>query len=553
MFYTFVNEAGKKLSKESMGHVQDIHDSASSLGAGCTYGGLFQGDGMYEAARMREAALPMNTSHDALWDQLRTAVKTAHGQDQNSWSPDGPYVHDVFPSHVVYSYKGDTLKRPYTSTPGEGGAAGTVKLGDAKKVHVAYVDTKDDSKEAIRIITDVPVSAIERDIPDSVRKKANPEDFAGKGTSFPIFKAEDVDAALRSIGRAGSGNYDGPTLKANILRIAKKKGFAIPDSDKDGESVIITLPAGTEVVNESLQFFDVSKVKESALTTVPIKIIGPGWGSCAYYSTEAIKQAIADKVWSKGQHMYWNHATSAEEAERPEGDLSNLAAVMTRDAYWSDEGLDNKGPGAYTEAKVFSDFGTQVAEKGPHMGASINAAIKAHEGEVGGRKGKIADKIVKAFSTDFVTKAGAGGAPIVPVTESARGQKEIPMDEKAAEALRVENDALKAKVSIMEKANNHVVAVATVGAVLKEAGISFSQSLLERACQNPELTKEGAVTPEWVKAIVADFSQGYEGKVIGVGEAARGTDAAAAKKFEDNLRFLGVPEAGLAFAVKGRV
>ena len=127
------------------------------------------------------------------------------------------------------------------------------------------------------------------------------------------------------------------------------------------------------------------------------------------------------------------------------------------------------------------------------------------------------------------------------------------MDEKAIEAVRTENAELKAKIAKMYKANNHVVAVASVGAVLKEAGIPFNQSLLERACLKPDLTKEGAIDPEWVKAVVADFSSDQHGKIIGVGEAARGTDAAAAKKFEDNLRFLGVPEAGLAFAVKGRV
>lgn len=75
-----------------------------------------------------------------------------------------------------------------------------------------------------------------RDIPQSARDKMPSGDFAGKGTSFPISTQADVDAAFHSLGRAGSDNYPSDTIRRNIIRIARRKGFTLPKSaqgDKD--------------------------------------------------------------------------------------------------------------------------------------------------------------------------------------------------------------------------------------------------------------------------------------------------------------------------------
>lgn len=78
-----------------------------------------------------------------------------------------------------------------------------------------------------------------RDIPTAERKQASGTSFAGKNRSFPILKPADVSAAARSLGRAGSDNYSTATIKANIIRIAKRKGGAfieaLPDSWKTDE------------------------------------------------------------------------------------------------------------------------------------------------------------------------------------------------------------------------------------------------------------------------------------------------------------------------------
>jgi hypothetical protein len=58
------------------------------------------------------------------------------------------------------------------------------------------------------------------------RDKLPRKDFAGKHGSFPIVEPKDVADAAGLIGRAGAGNYDAGTLKANIIRIAKSRGAA---------------------------------------------------------------------------------------------------------------------------------------------------------------------------------------------------------------------------------------------------------------------------------------------------------------------------------------
>ena len=64
------------------------------------------------------------------------------------------------------------------------------------------------------------------------------EDYAGKDKSFPIVTPASVSAAASSIGRAGPENYSTDELKANIIKIAKRKGAdfvaELPKAWQDG-------------------------------------------------------------------------------------------------------------------------------------------------------------------------------------------------------------------------------------------------------------------------------------------------------------------------------
>ena len=348
----------------------------------------------------------------------------------------------------------------------------------------------------------------------------------------------------------------------DALRVFEKSYDGLLDvvrSFTESSDGAVTVTSG-EVVMESVDFGDYMPAKEAGLSHVPVKLIGPGWGSHAYYS-EALLKKSGPVAFRKGTHMYWNHASSTEEAERPEGDLNNLAAVLTKDAYWDQNGA--KGPGLYSEAKVFSDYSTQLAEKGPHIGVSINAAIKFHEGEADGKVGRIADDFIHAFSTDFVTKAGAKGAPVMesqrveaPQNQQVKEGSMSPEEIKAAEdartakaaALATENADLKARLQKMETGSFVSEAVRSVSLALTEAEIEFNPKLVERACISPVI-KEGKLDPEWLKGIVADFSPVGGGRIEGNGapltkESSKETGA----RIRETMKRLGVPEAGLDVA-----
>jgi hypothetical protein len=442
---------------------------------------FFKSKTPFEVARITEAALAFNTSHDALRDQLRAALRKEHGLTEDSWSSSGPWVTSVFPSQVVYQFEGKTYRRSYTVTAGEAGQEPTITLGGAAKpVHVAFVDSK------------------------------STESFGYLSTAPADWEFVDLPAVV-------------------------------------AEANVTVTPNGVTAVRESVTMDLLEDVKESArLPKVRVKLIQSGWGSKAYYPKEILKRD-GPTAFPKELHMYWNHQTDSEESERPENDVNNLAAVLTENAAWDDNGP--KGPGLYSYAKVFSDYASQVAEKGPHIGVSINAGIRGHVGEAEGRQGLIADEFVVGYSTDFVTKAGAGGAVITPVIESAGGtpaneRKGMTAEEiKAQETLTAENTSLKQRVLVMEAAHNRRLAIATVSAVLQEAGITFNEKLVERACVAPTM-KDGVPCPEWIKGVVADFSAGETGKVKDLGESkAPVVDKEANKRLRESMMRMGMSQA----------
>jgi hypothetical protein len=152
--------------------------------------------------------------------------------------------------------------------------------------------------------------------------------------------------------------------------------------------------------------------------TVPVKIIQPGWGSSGWYSKEVLQRDGA-KAFPKGTKMLWNHPTVTEEAERPEGDLNDLASELVSDARWMDNGP--KGPGLYADAKVFESYQAPINDLAPHIGVSIHARGKGMFGTAEGKEGVIVQEILESpFNrVDYVTMPGAGGA-IISLFEAVR-------------------------------------------------------------------------------------------------------------------------------------
>ncbi len=284
-------------------------------------------------------------------------------------------------------------------------------------------------------------------------------------------------ATLVDNNKAGVPDTDLPTVKAAV-RAAWKK--ANPDKAEDG------MPDG---IKESAAEFtlDYIPLVEKAVYpdgTMPIKIIRPGWGSSGYYSEEVLKRD-GPKVFTKGTQMFADHATQAEEAERPEGSIKDLVASFVNDAYYDSTGpigLDGKpaGPGLYANARVVEHWRPFVQELAPHTGLSIRASGVASQGEAEGRKGPIIEGIFARKSVDLVTAPGAGGQ-ILNLFESARsatatgGQEMSELQEAVAAKTAAETALTEAQTKIkdLETSNARLLE----GEILREATRFIEESL----------------------------------------------------------------------------
>lgn len=307
------------------------------------------------------------------------------------------------------------------------------------------------------------------------------------------------------------------------------------------QTVYTPVAEGADVViGDVIPLVEASAVAKDGTTR--LKIIQPGWGSSGYYSEEMLK-ADGPKVFTKGLHSYWNHPTATEETDRPERNLSDLAATLTSDAVWEDNGP--AGPGLYADAQVFGPYRDAVQELAPHIGVSIRAYGRATEGEADGRRGPVIDQLVAAQSVDFVTVPGAGGqvlqlfesagrmpAPVVSVQED-------PMSEQALQEAQAKIAALEAQVAraeereLLRSARDHAA-----NRLAQSALPDVTRTrLLDQVAANPPIVAESrtldvaafdARIDEAVKAELAYIEAiAPSGVIRGMGETTPATEADA--------------------------
>ncbi|MFI8595877.1 hypothetical protein ACIGDM_00995 [Rothia koreensis] len=139
-----------------------------------------------------------------------------------------------------------------------------------------------------------------------------------------------------------------------------------------------------------------------------VRIIDPGQGSSGYYPADTLTEAAQNRVIPAGTHMYVNHPSDQETYDRPEGDLRNLAGVLTEDARVGDNGA------LVAEAKLYPHWSC-LKDMSGDIGVSIrgNAEIDESSGV------RTVTKITEVQSVDFVTRPGRGGR-VLKVLENAR-------------------------------------------------------------------------------------------------------------------------------------
>ncbi|NOH14201.1 MAG: hypothetical protein HND51_21370 [Chloroflexi bacterium] len=212
-------------------------------------------------------------------------------------------------------------------------------------------------------------------------------------------------------------------VQANAPQLLRRPPWMFPENvparltEADEENVVdlVESDSGQEA---NAGFVPLNEAVVRRDGSIPIKLIGTGWGTEGYYSEEVLTRD-GPEVFVEGTQMFWDHPTVTEDAERPERSLRDLAAETISPARFDANGAE--GPGLYAEAKVFEGYREEVDELAPHIGLSILALGRKQIGEAEGRTGPIITEIVKARSVDFVTKAGAGGK-VVELFEAARGQ-----------------------------------------------------------------------------------------------------------------------------------
>lgn len=317
--------------------------------------------------------------------------------------------------------------------------------------------------------------------------------------------------------------------------------------------------------------------------TIPVKIIEPGWGSCGYYSADALKSSAS---LFEGAQMFWDHPTPGAMKELPERSLDRLAGVLSSVTF-QEKGVD--GPGLYGFAKPFSPYKERLPEMAPHIGLSILASGRLTEGEAEGRKGPIIEAITSAKSVDFVTVAGAGGK-VVSLFESLRGGVDTnPKEEKKVEDSGLKEALSQAQVELKEIRDENARLSAENAEHRAEAARYREADIIREARDVATETVRGAGVPDLTKArivesmaknppvkddkldkeaLVASIEEAIKseaeylakvvgaGRVTGLGKAEPIADEADARKIQESLgaafRGLGLSESQAKAAAQGR-
>lgn len=139
-------------------------------------------------------------------------------------------------------------------------------------------------------------------------------------------------------------------------------------------------------------------------------LIREGWGSSGYYSGEVLQRDVP-KRFPAGTKMFLNHATEAENRERPEGDLRYLVGTLAETPRYA-------GAEMVSVAQIYPHWVPVIDAMANDIGLSIRAEGVVESGAAGGKEGQIVKEITRGISVDFVTEAGAGGK-LGPLIESA--------------------------------------------------------------------------------------------------------------------------------------
>lgn len=404
-------------------------------------------------------------------------------------------------------------------------------------------------------------------------------DHTGDGKEGDVIYSSGGDTmsapySITSSGSKQTAAVDTAKAQKVIPVVSYKK--QVTSTSESASATETNVTGGAVKLCESATTLETITVRE-AKADYEIKLIAPGKGSSAFYPAEVLKRD-GPGVFKAGTHVYVNHPTLAEEAARPEGDVKNLAGVLTTDAVYHESHA--KGPGLYGRMKVFADHGQMVEEKAPHVGMSIRAGGIAESGKT--RDGlPILKELTHAESVDIVTRAGAGGMILTESAAGAQTQEVVAMtaEEAKVEAKKQVDLAVAEAVKPLRERAIRADARDEAVSVLKDVTLpqEAKTRIVERAVATLPLNDKGELdASKFRETVVAEAKSEGEylakvtgsGRVFGNGSSAGFSETKpdkkalkeARKEQEEEMEHavsvyqrLGLSEAGAKAAAKGRV
>lgn len=181
-----------------------------------------------------------------------------------------------------------------------------------------------------------------------------------------------------------------------------------------------------KLLQETARISEAAAAEAKATGKMLVQHISPGWGSSGYYASAVLEQAVADQVIPAGTHMYADHPTAAEAAERPVRSIKDLMSITTEDARLATD--DDVARGAeigalVSEVDVVPTYRPLVEHLKDAIGVSIRGDGEITEGGTAeGRTGRIVESLEHVQSVDWVTRAGRGGK-VLSLVESAKATR----------------------------------------------------------------------------------------------------------------------------------
>jgi hypothetical protein len=195
----------------------------------------------------------------------------------------------------------------------------------------------------------------------------------------------------------------------NINVVAKEAGDPMP-----------------QPLSESTSLVEATTSANAGTGLLEVEFITPGWGSSGYYSPQVVEAAAP--LFTVGTHMYFDHPTAAEDTERPQRSVRDLAAVITEAGH-----VDPASGGVRGTVQPLAPYRDLLTDEAFAMNVGLSIRGSATDitiGEAEGRRGPIIEGLSDIASVDFVTRAGRGGK-VLQVLESARFVDEATADDRA--------------------------------------------------------------------------------------------------------------------------